>query len=340
MKVFLTGGTGYFGSHVLECLVEAGHAVTALVRSPERAEPAVRRGAEVIEGDMLRPETWTPVLDRVDALVHTAAKVENWSRTPEAFDRINVDAAVALVEAAVLRKITRTVVASSLFALGPASGREKTEEDRDPEIHPLLYANDYVRTKAVAARRFWEMQGRGNPVMLVYPAVLLGPGSLTQGNHTATVISDVGRKKLPGLIGNGEQLWNLVPVRHAARGLVRALEKGRAGENYILGGEEWTQRRLVERAAELFGVRPPLRRLGTAFPLAVATLAEGWARLRGESPAVTRGEVRLYDADWRVSSRKAVDELGYDAGDLDQAVRETVEWIRRDVWSPDSGVKV
>ena len=329
MKILVTGATGYLGNHVARTFRSASHEVAAMVRTAAGRAEFEAEGIEVRPGDLERQESWPAVLEGVDALVHCASLVASWSRDPAAFHRVNVEATVALVEAARASGIRRIVVTGSLFALGPSGPDECLDEHAvESPPAPLLSANEYVRTKAVAARRLRDLQRRGHPVMVVHPTILLGPGKRTEGNHVAGVLADMLAGRFPGLVGNGEQSWNLVPVEDAARGHLLAVERGRPGESYILGGENWTQRRLVERAATHLGVKAPLRRLGRAFPLAVAGTAEGWARLTGRSPFLTRGEVRLYDASWAFTSAKAAEELGYAPGDVDAALARTAAWIR------------
>jgi farnesol dehydrogenase len=201
----------------------------------------------------------------------------------------------------------------------------------DAEPGRLAAANQYVRSKTEGTRRLRALQKSGHPLILLYPTVILGPGRLSRGNHTARVLADIGRGRFPGLVGNGEQIWNLVPVRDAARGHVLALEKGGVGEGYILGGENWTQRRLIERAAHHFGIAPPVRRLGRALPWAVGLACEIWNRFTGRAPYLTRGEVLLYDADWAVTSAKAERDLGYRPAGVDETLAATVAWLQRDV---------
>ena len=174
---------------------------------------------------------------------------------------------------------------------------------------------------------------------MLYPTILLGPGSLTAGNHTATVLSDIGRGKFPGLVGGGDQIWNLVPVESAARGFVCALENGPAIEEYILGVENWTQRQLVERAAYHFGVRAPLRRLGRTLPMTLAWLVERWGAMRNQAPFLTRGAVSLYDADWAFSSEKASREIAYNRGEVEATVELTANWLRDEVWPHEAAAR-
>jgi farnesol dehydrogenase len=328
MKVFPPGGGGYLGGHIGAALREAKHDVLALVRTERGGEYLRSLGAETVVGDLLSPADWQARLAECDAAIHSAGKVQAWARDRSSFRRVNVDGAIAFVEAAREAGLERILVTSSLFALGPSRpGAYRDERAVETPSPSWLDASPYASTKAEAARRLCDLQASGYPLLLLFPTVLLGPGALTAGNHTSKVVMEIARGKLPGLIGDGEQIWNLVPVHVAARGHVLALEKGEVGQNYILGGEHWTQRQLVEAAADRLGVTPPTRTLGTALPLALARALELGARFTGKPPRLTRGEVLLYDQHWVLTSDKARKELDYQPAGVEQALEETATWV-------------
>jgi farnesol dehydrogenase len=328
VKVFLTGGTGYLGGHIAASLREAGHEVVALARSPRRAKELRALGADVVEGDLLAPDAWVEALQGCEAAIHSAARVQSWSREPAAFHRVNVEAAIGFVERARHAGLDRILVTSSLFALGPSRpGAYRDERAVEAPPPDWMRASAYAWSKAESARRLCDLQAAGYPIILLFPTVLLGPGALTAGNHTTRVLMDIARGRLPGMVGDGEQVWNLVPARLAARGHVLALESGEVGQNYILGGEHWTQRQFVETAADRLGVTPPSRLLGTAGPLFLARALELWARVSGRAPKLTRGEILLYDKHWVLTSDKARRELEYQPAGVDMALEETAAWV-------------
>ena len=334
MKVLLTGATGYLGSAVARALLAHNHKVAMLVRDETRARPLALAGAEPWRGDLLEPGPWVDRLGEVDAVVHSAGMVEAYGPPPEAFDRLNVDAALELLDHARRAGVERVVVTGSLFALGPSEdGRPRDEGALAADTHRLASANDYVRSKTRIARVLRDRQRAGDPVMQVFPTVLVGPGPRTRGNHLSRVLDDIRRGRQPGLIGDGQQVWNLVGVDDAARGHVLALERGSPGGTWILGGEDWTQERLVREAAARFGVKPPLRRLGRTFPRAVGSLSVLGARWFGIEPLLTPGEVDLLDAHWAFSSARAAEDLGYAPRPVGEVLDETTAWLRGEAWA-------
>jgi len=333
MKVLLTGGTGYLGASIARALLAADHQVLALVRDRERAAWLVGCGASLVEGDVDRPDRWANALAGVDGLIHAAGVVAAWGPPPARFDRINVDASLELLDRAARAGVKRRVQVGSPFSMPPSpDGSPRDEAALDLEPDPVQSANDYVRTKSKVTRLLRARQRDGDDVIMTFPTVLLGPGTFTPANAIAHVFSDIGRGRFPGLVGDGQQKWNMVPVDDAARGHVLALEKGTPGENYILGGEDWTQERIVRAAAEAFGRTPPLRRLGVAFPLTVARISEAVAALIRKPPLLTRGEVLLYDRHWAYTSVKAQRDLGYATAPVAQVIIETVNWLKDEIW--------
>ncbi|NNF05516.1 MAG: NAD-dependent epimerase/dehydratase family protein [Candidatus Eisenbacteria bacterium] len=333
MKIFLTGGTGYLGGAIARAARSRGHDVLALVRDENRAAPLLGCGSQLCKGSLEELGDWETSLKGCDALIHTAALVQSWGHPPSTFDELNVKLPLALLERAKTAGITRRLVTSTLFTMKPSENGEPLKEDallQGPK--EIREANDYVRSKGLLAARIQEQQRAGESVNMVFPTVLMGPGALTAGNHTANILSDVGKKKFPGLVGDGNQKWNLVGVDDAARGHLDVLERGKSGDNYILGGENWTQRKLVEEAARRFDVKAPTRALGTLLPNIVAVLSESLSRLTGKAPMLTRGEVRLYNQHWSFDSTKAIRDLGYEPTAMDTVLDETVRWIRERVW--------
>jgi farnesol dehydrogenase len=243
---------------------------------------------------------------------------------PERFEATNLgglENALAAARAAG----ARLVYTSSFIALGP-SGPGELDASRP---HPgQRFRNPYERTKALADAAARQAATSGEDVVILYPGVVYGPGDMTEGNIVARMIADHLNGRLPGLVGAGDRRWSYAFVDDVAEGHALALEKGRPGERFVLGGENATLERLFELVHEIAGKAPP--RLRIPYPLASALGRAQWlwAELTGHPPQLTHGEVFVFREEWACDSTKAVRELGYEWRSLAEGLRETIRWLR------------
>jgi farnesol dehydrogenase len=165
----------------------------------------------------------------------------------------------------------------------------------------------------------------GSHLIRVYPGVIYGPGSLTEGNLVGRLIADHLKGRLPGLVGP-EHPWSYSYVDDVADGHCAALERGSAGARYELGGENAPQTRVFELVRQIAGRRPPMR---IPFPVAITLGAAEELRVTmfGGTPLITRGAVEIFRHDWSLDSSRAVRELGYAITPLDEGIRRTVAAI-------------
>lgn len=328
MKLLLTGGTGYLGGRLARRLREAGHDVRLLVRAPARALELAAEGFEMVAGDLATGQGFAEAVAGRDAVVHTAAQVKNWSRHPEEFERTNVGGSWALAEAAQAAGVRRFLYTSSFFALGPSPDGRPVDESALSAAPPPRFFNDYHSTKYRAARLLPAFRERGLDVVMVFPSVIFGPGTETEGNHVARILRMVQEMKFPGLVGGGGQRWNLGYVDDIVEGHRLALESAPPGSAYVLGGEDCVLRDLLALAAPRLAVPTPKRVLGYGLCHFLAGLEEFKARLTGLPPQLTHGEVEIYRHDWVYSSARAERELGYRVTPLLTALERTIAWLR------------
>jgi dihydroflavonol-4-reductase len=283
MRVFLTGAGGFVGGHVARELRE--------------------RGADVRDEriDLLDPAGLERAMQDCDAVVHVAA-LYSYEARDELLERVNVAGTRNVLEAAARAGVPRVVCTSTAGTCGPVAGRPATEEDVPPAWELTV---PYKRTKLAA-----EQLARAAGAVVVNPTAPLGTGDL-RPTPTGRMVAGVARGKVRGyLAGTG---LNVVDVRDVAIGHALALEHGRPGERYLLGGVDLPLRDLFAKIADAAGrPRPRIR-----VPYTVVRAAAA-ARL------VNRHEVRLARLPMYFSSAKAERELGYRARPIGDAVSEAV----------------
>jgi dihydroflavonol-4-reductase len=314
--VFLTGATGFVGSHVLRELVAAGHEVRALVR---RLGGAALAGREVVIGDLEHPGELVPHLRGCRFLVHVAARYSFAPSDRPAMRRVNVLGTAGLLEAARLAGVERVVVTSSSAAVGPAAaGRPATEADwaEDGE------ASGYHHSKVAQERAALAAQ---LPVVRLLPTAPVGPGDW-RPTPTGQLVLDFLRGRMVVRPPRGG--LNLVPVEDVARAHVLALERGRPGRRYLLGGANLTLDQVWELLAPLTGRPIPRFRIPYALALSVAWADELRCRLVPARPAVPLEGVRMARHLMFVDSARAAEELGWRPGPVEAALGRAVDWYR------------
>jgi farnesol dehydrogenase len=310
VKVLVTGGTGYLGRAVVRALATRGHDLVIFARGASRSGLP----GTAIDGDIRDRAALERAAAGCEAISHSAALVSIWRRRRQDFDDINVGGLRNVLAAAAALRTPRVLYTSSFVALPP---RGRTEP---------LQANDYQRTKVAADRVADEAVRDGVPLIRVYPGVVYGPGTFTEGNLVGRLIADHLKRKLPGLVGP-ENRWSYAYVEDVAAGHCAALERGRIGGRYALGGENAPQRRLFEIVQQLTGRRPPPR---IPFPVAdlLGAMEEMRVGLFGGTPLLTRGAVDIFRHDWSLDSGEAIRDLGYTLTPLSEGVSRTLSSIR------------
>ncbi|MBU1699956.1 MAG: NAD-dependent epimerase/dehydratase family protein [Candidatus Eisenbacteria bacterium] len=326
MKIFLTGATGYLGERLVSALLEDGHEIRALIRNPEAMNPDISDRLEIVQGDLAVPAD-PAFFEGIDALIHTAAMVKNWSPNRWLFSRINAEGYRHLLQAAKEAGVPKILHTSSFMALGPSTRNKGPMHEQSPRWGgPFM--NDYERTKCEAemiSRRFVE---EGGPLVTLYPAVIYGPGRRTDGNLIGKLAFLIKEGKFPGLLGSGTQRWTLSYVEDIVSGHLKALEKGVPGSRFILGGPEVTLKDLVLRLSRLLGRSERAKTLPIALGKCVGALQILRARLGGAEPELTPGVAEVYRHDWTYSSQNAVERLDYRITPLDEGLTHTADWVR------------
>jgi farnesol dehydrogenase len=312
MRVLVTGGTGYLGQAIVGSLVARGHEPVVFARTATRSGlPGI-----LVDGDVRDDDALVEAGRRCEAACHSAALVSVWRRRPAEFDEINVGGLENMLRLVSRLRLARLVYTSSFLCLPPAG-----------ETAPLRL-NDYQRTKVMADEIAERAVRAGAPIVRLYPGVMFGPGPATEGNLVGRLVADHLERRLAGIVG-ADRVWSYADVAQVARAHVTALERGRIGARYQVGGENAPQMRVFEAVRRLTGRALP-RRI-PAWAARLAARAEVWRATVTRRPArVTPGTVGILDRDWPLASDEAVADLGYEITPLEIGVERIVAELTRD----------
>jgi dihydroflavonol-4-reductase len=321
--VFVTGASGFVASAVARLLSERGFAVRALARATSPRGNLENLAVEIVEGDMRDAADMRRAIGGARYVFHVAADYRLWSRDPEEIVRNNVAGARAVMEGAKDAGVERIVYTSSVATLKPGTLEDPADETR--RLTEAQAIGAYKRSKVAAERLVERMiEDQALPAVIVNPSTPIGPRDI-KPTPTGRIIVEAASGRMPAYLDTG---LNLAHVGDVAEGHLLALERGRVGESYILGGENVSLKDLLGVIAEISGRRPPRFRLSRAplFPLAFA--AEMGARLTGKEPFLTRDALRMAGHHMFFTSARAKRELGYRSRPWRVALEDAIAWYR------------
>ncbi len=349
MLAFVTGATGFLGSHVARVLAEQGAELRLLVRPTSDLRNINDLKADRVVGDLRDAASIAKALSGCDVVFHVAADYRLWVRGRDCNEmyRSNVEGTRSLLEAAQKQGVRRVVYTSSVATMGFTSNHATAElrsawtgEGARPHTsaaHTSTVADEespvslddmighYKRSKFMAEQVAVEAAKSGVDVVIVNPTTPMGERDI-KPTPTGRIVVDFLKRKFPAYVETG---LNLVDATECARGHVQALEKGRSGERYILGGENLTLKQILDRLAAITGLPSPTLKLPYIFALAAGVVDEMvTGRVLGREPRATIDAVRMGRKMMFVSSAKAERELGWRTVPVDGALRRSVEWFR------------
>jgi nucleoside-diphosphate-sugar epimerase len=319
MRAFMTGATGFVGSRLAKKLRDRGDEVVCLVRSPDKAAELKAAGCELVAGDLSDRQAIRKAMEGADAVFHLAADYRVGVRTSEypKMREANIGGTTCVLDAAADAGVAKIVYVSTVAVFGNTGGEVVDESYRHPGGS---YTSEYERTKVEAHRVAEERIAQGAPIVIVQPGGIYGPG-----DHSAvgSQIDQAARGKLPALAFPDLGL-NMVHVDDVADGILAAHDKGKAGEAYVLGGELTTLGKIVRKAAEIGGRKPPRITMPTAVLKAMVPIAPLVTKAMGVGPNLKELISTSDGVTFWAKDDKARRELGYQPRDLDTGLRQTI----------------
>jgi dihydroflavonol-4-reductase len=322
-SVLVTGASGFIGSAIVQAFGRAGYPVRALVRRSSPRANLIDSDCEIVEGDVRDRGTIAAALAGVRYLVHAAADYRLWAPSPEDLLHVNVEGTRIVMEEALRAGVERVVYTSSVATVALCADGSPADESGILAAEQAIGA--YKRSKVLAERVVQNLvERRRLPAVIVNPSAPIGPRDI-KPTPTGRVIVQAASGRMPGFVDTG---LNLAHVDDIAAGHLAALERGRVGERYILGGENVLLGRMLAEIAQNVGRRPPRLKLPLApmFPLAWGS--EAVARLTGRSPFITRDALQMARHHMFFTHEKARRELGYSSRPYQQGLADAIAWFR------------
>jgi len=320
MKVFVTGRTAFIGGHVVRKLRDRGDEVRALVRDPGKATGLRDLGCEIVSGSLADAAAIRAGMEGCDGAIHGAAVYEVGipESQHEAMHDANVGGTETVLRAALEAKVPRVVYISTVAAFGNTHGEVVDESYEHPGTS---YTSYYEQTKVEAhrlAKRLIEEEGL--PAVIVQPGGVYGPD-----DHSAIgqQMNQFLAGRLP-LLPFPETGFNMVHVDDVADGVLLALDKGKIGESYILGGEITTMRGLMDTLGQVADRKPPKRTMPTGLLKAMTPIGPVVGKMMGQPPNLRELISTADNVTFWAKHDKAMAELGYSPRGLEQGLRDTL----------------
>jgi len=327
---FVTGATGFVGSHVVRQLRLRGDRVRILARNSSRKSNVETLGCEIAIGDLRDQSSLLRCVQGCRVVYHIAADYRLWARNPQEIYDNNVGGTRNLLSACCEAGVEKVVYTSTVGTIGLTRDGSPANEDTPVTLDDMI--GHYKRSKFMAEQVAKEFAAEGLPVTIVNPTTPIGTGDL-KPTPTGKIILETVKGHMPAYVETG---LNLVAVEDVARGHLLAEERGRIGERYILGGENWSLEEILEAVAQICGRRMPRIRIPWILAL-VAGYVENFliGTLLRREPYIPLEGVRMARYKMYISSEKARKELGYNPSSVEKALREAVEYFTHE-WRPDS----
>ena len=323
MKCFVTGATGFLGSHVARQLLAAGAELRLLMRPTSRLDNIADLPAERVVGDLRDAESLRKGMSDCEYVFHVAADYRLWARNGQELYESNVDGTKNILQAARDSGVRRVIYTSSVATMGFGNNGHLTDEQSPVNLDNMI--GDYKRSKFMAERLVVEAGLAGQNVVMVNPTTPIGERDI-KPTPTGQIVVDFLKKKFPAYVDTG---LNLVDVVDCADGHLLAMEKARPGERYILGSENLTLKQILDKLGDITGLPSP----NIKVPYGVALAAGAWGSvvvggMMKREPRATIEAVQMSRKKMFVTSAKAERELGWKPSAVDAALRRAVEWFK------------
>lgn len=324
MKIFVSGATGYIGSHLVKALSSSGHEVHAYCRSAEKARNISWEGVKVFIGDLDSIADIKEAMVGCEQVYHLAAFAKVWARDSGEFYQINVEGTKNILDVAKDIAVKRVVFTSTGGIYGASIDSTITEE----YVRQKDFFNEYEGSKCLAESWVKDYVINGLDVVIVSPTRVYGPYLFGKPESVTGMIQSYVAGKWRWLPGPAAKTGNYVFINDVVTGHLQAMAKGIRGRTYILGGYNHSNMEFFNVLKEVSGISRKLFALPIWLIWLVAYISLKLAEWFGIEPKLTPRWVAKAKYDWNVSAERSYTELDIVPTSLSEGLKETVDWIR------------
>ncbi len=323
MKIFITGATGYIGQRLMESLLKQGHEVNALVRKIPTDSIFNHPNLTFHEGDLLDKTSLEKGMKGCRQAYHLAAFARPWAKDPATYFQINVKGTLNILEMAQKAGIEKLVYSSSCAVLGRSNG-SPLSEDFVRDVH---FFTEYESSKHIAECCVRDFSKQGLNTVIVAPSKVYGPGIWTESNAVSHLIQLYIHGDWHVIPGNGKSVGCFCYIDDVVNGHILAMNHGRVGQKYILGGDNLQLNEFFNLIKLISGKKHFLVRVPLWLMMLFGWKEEIGASLFGREPLITRKWIAKNNHDLACSSDKAIKELGYQITPIAEGISTTLAWL-------------
>jgi dihydroflavonol-4-reductase len=321
MKILVTGADGLLGSNLVRVLLNRGHQLRALVQKGRLPKTIQDLDIELVEGDLLDPESLKKAGAGIDAIFHVAAHTGIWPSRSEIVNRVNIEGTTNMLALAKSIGVKRMVYVGTANTFGFGS-KDQPGKEGTP-YKGAQYGLDYMDSKYKAHQVVESYIREGLPVVIVNPTFMLGP--YDSAPSSGAMVLAVYKEQVPGYAPGGR---NYICVKDAAVGIANALEKGRIGESYIIGNRNMSYKEAFTLMADTLGVKAPKLPMPKFLVLSYGLINQTLAKLAGKKPKVSYPMAKISCDTHYFTAEKAVRELGLPQSPIEEGIRESLQWMK------------
>lgn len=321
-KVFISGATGFIGSKLALKLASIGFEVHALYRAGQKAKILNHPNIRLFKGDIMEPSSIEEAVKDCDEIYHVAAYARVWTPDPSSIYRLNIEGALNVFQEGIKAGVKKIVLTSTAGVFGSSGNGVLDESSVTSE-----YFIHYEHSKAILENVVQTLVKQGANIVIVNPSRVYGPGLLSESNGVTRMIKKYIDGKWRIIPGDGKSIGNYAFIDDVVKGHILAMEKGKSGHRYILGGENASYKFFFETLASVSGIKKNLLKLPVPIMILAARIMLLFAKLFNKSPLIVPSLAKKFSKNFRLDTSRAQKELGLKPISLQKGLEITINWL-------------